>query len=170
MKKKIIFTIIFIIIIVILIICSVSTEIENNVENIPEIEPEEEISEEEMRQTKVELYFVDKTSGILSKEDRKIDSKDLLDNPYKYIIQLLINGPESEGLENPIPEGTKINNVTFSKGVLTVDLSSEFLNSSGTDSIYSIVDSLTQFTEINEIKFLIDGEVKEGLKNSFIKE
>ena len=169
MKKKVILSTIILIIVTILVVGTVSTEIENNVENISEIEPEIEISDEEMRQTKVNLYFQDNTSGILVKEERKIDSKELIDNPYKIVLNLLIEGPENENLSNPIPEGTKVNSLKYEKGILNIDLSNEFLNSSGTNSIYSIVDTLTEFTEINGIKFTINGEVKEGLKETFVK-
>lgn len=169
MKNKIIFIIILLVFIIIAIICNISTEIENNVENIPEIQPEEEISEEQMRQTKVKLYFIDNTSGILSQEERNIDSKELIDNPYKYIINLLIEGPKNENLKCAIPEGTKLNSVNLDKENLCVDLSSEFLNGSGTDSIYSIVNTVTEFTEINSVKFTIDGEIKEGLTEAYLR-
>ncbi len=169
MKKKITVFIAFLLLIIILIICSVSTEVENNVDNQAEIQPEEEITEEVLRQTKVNLYFVDNTSGILAKEERIIDSKELIDLPYKYILDLLLAGPEKEGLVTAIPENTKLNSVTFEKGIVTVDLSEEFLNSDGTNSIYSIVDTLTEFTEVNGVKFTINGEVKENLKEVYVK-
>lgn len=169
MKKKIIFTIIFIIIVIILIICSISTEIENNVDKAEEIQPEEEITDEEMRQTTVNLYFEDATSGVLAKEERKIDSKELINSPYKYIVELLIAGPKQENLNNPIPEGTKINDIKYDKGILEIDLSKEFLNSKGTSSIYSIVNTLSEFTEVNGVKFKIDGQIKDGLKETYVK-
>ena len=168
-KKKIIFILFFIIAIIILITCSISTEIENNVENIEEIQPEPEISEEEIRQTTVNLYFEDKTSGVLAKEERKIDSKNLIDNPYKYVLELLLDGPENEDLNNPIPEGTKLNDIKFEKGIIYIDLSKEFLNANGTNAIYSVVNTLSEFTEVNGVKFTIDGEVKDRLKDVFLK-
>ena len=168
MKKKIILTVIFIIVVIILIICSISTEVENNVENIEEIQPEPEISEEEMRQTTVNLYFEDAISGVLAKEERKIDSKNLIDEPYKYVVELLINGPQIEDLNNPIPEGTKLNDIKFEKGVVYIDLSKEFLNANGTNAIYSIVNTLSEFTEVTGIKFTIDGKTEEKLKDVFI--
>ena len=110
MSKKIIFRTILIIIIVLalalLIFFNVSTEVVENVENETVIEPEQEISEEQMRQTSVILYFEDKESFELVKEERKVDVKNLLDNPYMYIVNLLINGTESQNLQNPMPEGT----------------------------------------------------------------
>lgn len=169
MKKKVIITVCIIVLIVILIALSISTEVVNNVENVPEIQPEEEISEEENRQTTIVLYFEDSTSGILAKEQRKVDSKELIDDPYKYVLELLLKGPEIEDLLNPIPEETKINEIKFEKGIVYVDLSKEFLNASGTNAIYSIVNTLSEFTEVDGVKITIDGEEKEGLKNIFTK-
>ncbi len=169
MKKKIIIPIIFIIVIIILIICSVSTEVENNVENIVEIEPEEEITDDVVRQTKVNLYFLDNTSGILTKEERTIDSKELIDNPYKVVLDLLLAGPNTEGLISAIPEGTKVNSINYEKGIIEIDLSEEFLNSSGTNAIYSIVNTLTEFTEVIGVKFKINGEIREEMKDTFVK-
>ena len=169
MKKKIIFIILFLIIIGILIFCSISTEYEENVDNISEIQPEQEISEEETRQTIINLYFEDSISGILVKEERKIDSKELIDDPYKFVINLLIEGPKVEDLHNPIPDGTKLNCINFEKGILNIDLSEEFLNFSGTNAIYSIVNTLSEFTEVNGVKFTINGEIKDSLKNVYIK-
>ena len=169
MKKKVIITVCIIVLIVILVALSISTEVVNNVENIPEIQPEEEISEEENRQTTIVLYFEDSTSGILAKEQRKVDSKELIDDPYKYVLELLLKGPEIEDLLNPIPEETKINEIKFEKGIVYVDLSKEFLNASGTNAIYSIVNTLSEFTEVDGVKITIDGEEKEGLKNILTK-
>lgn len=173
MKKKIVIMLIIIVVAILIIVMSLSTEIEHNIDNrysnITEIQPEEEISEEQNRLAKMNLYFVDSNSGVLCCEERKIDSKNLIDNPYKYIISLLMNGPETEGLTNAIPSETKVNGVVLNQGILVVDLSKEFLNSNGTDSIYEIVNTLSQFNEVEGVKFKIDGEVKDGLKEIYIK-
>lgn len=175
MKKKIIIGVFigFLIFLAMFIVLNVSTEseqiVENGTENKLEIEPEEEISEEVNYDTTIRLYFFDETSGIMSGEDRKIDARKLIDNPYIYAINLLINGPEKQGLRNAIPEGTKVNSANLRNGTLSVDLSEEFLNANGTDAIYSIVNTLYEFNEIDNIKFTINGEEKDGLKEKFVK-
>lgn len=175
MRKKIIISvaITFIGLILLFIIFNVSTEYDQIVENgtvtQQEIEPEEEISDEVSYDTSVKLYFIDKTSGIMSFENKNIDARKLIDNPYIYILNLLINGPENDGLKNPIPEGTKVNSASLKSGTLSVDLSEEFLNGMGTDAIYSMVNTLCEFNEVDNIKILINGEEKEGLKEKFIK-
>ena len=173
MKKKVIFRTILIVgvilILAILIFLNFSTEVVENVENETEIEPEQEISEEQMRQTSLTLYFEDKESLELVKEERKVDAKNLLDNPYMYIVNLLINGTEEENLQNPIPVGTKVNKVELKGDCAYVDLSGEFLNSSGMNPIYSIVNSLTELKEVNSVKILIDGKEQENMKEAFVR-
>ena len=173
MKKMFILKVVIIIatisILAILIILNFSTEVVENVENETVIEPEEEISEEQMRQTAITLYFEDKESMQLVTEEKKVDAKDLVDNPYLYIVNLLILGPNSENLQNPIPEGTKVNKAELNGDCVTVDLSKEFLNSSGTNAIYAVVNSLTELKEVNSVKLLIDGEEQENMKEAFVR-
>ncbi len=173
MKKMFILKVVIIIAIIsilaILIVLNFSTEVVENVENETVIEPEEEISEEQMRQTAITLYFEDKESMQLVTEEKKVDAKDLVDNPYLYIVNLLILGPNSENLQNSIPEGTKVNKAELNGDCVTVDLSKDFLNSSGTNAIYSIVNSLTELKEVNSVKFLIDGEERDNMKEAFVR-
>ena len=173
MKKMFILKVVIIIAIIsilaILIVLNFSTEVVENVENETVIEPEEEISEEQMRQTAITLYFEDKESMQLVTEEKKVDAKDLVDNPYLYIVNLLILGPDGENLQNPIPEGTKLNKAELNGDCVTVDLSQEFLNSSGTNAIYAIVNSLTELKEVNSVKFLIDGEEQDNMKEAFVR-
>ena len=72
-------------------------------------------------------------------------------------------------MQNPIPEGTKVNKAEINGDCVTVDLSQEFLNSSGTNAIYAIVNSLTELKEVNSVKFLIDGEEQENMKEAFVR-
>ena len=173
MKKKIIIGALIILIIGLLIISNLSTEsgknVENLNENIEEIQPEEEINSEEENLAEINLYFVDSQSGILVKSTQKIESKKLLDNPYKNVLELLFKGPDDEKLVNSIPNDTKINKVELKNGILTIDLSEQFLNANGMNSINSIVNTMTEFNEIEGVKFLINGESKDGLKDVFVR-
>lgn len=169
MKKiiKIILIIVVVALVGIFIVFNFSAEKVENEENI--IEPEEEISEEQARQTIVTLFFEDKTSMQLAKEERNVDAKELLNNPYKFIVELLIQGPKEENLKKIIPDGVKINKVNINGDIVTLDCSEEILNMSGTNAIYSIVNSLTELKEVNGVKFLINGEEKDGLKENFVR-
>ena len=131
--------------------------------NIQEYVPEEEISDEQFRQTFVKLYFKEINSNNFAYESRRIDSKELLSNPYLTLVNLLIAGPSVEGLEGVLPSNTKVNSVTLKGDTATVDLSTDFLNSTdnvqtASTMVYSIVNTLTELTEVNCVNFLIDGE------------
>lgn len=134
---------------------------------VEEYTPEEEISEEQSRQTIVSLYFPDKETKELEPEARLVDIKEILENPYEKIVNLLIEGPKDEDKENIFPENTKILSSSLEGDCLTLNFSSEFLNYDKTNEktkenlIKSIVNTLTQLNEVNSIKILIDGTENE---------
>ena len=138
-----------------------------------EITPEEEISEEQMRQTIVSLYF--KSGEEVVPEARLIDVKQLLNNPYEEILNMLIQGPKNNNLEGTILEGTKINKIQKENDTLIIDFSEEFINNhkGGKNeekiTIKSIVNTVTELTEINSIKILINGEESKCFKDEEIK-
>ena len=168
------------IVIIILLIIGVTTGIYfyiNKDKDKQEIIPQEEISEEQLRQTIVSLYF--KSEEKLIPEARLIDVKELLENPYKTIIEMLIEGPKSEKLERTIPEGTKINKIEKKADTLIIDFSKEFIENHKGDemqeklTINSIVNTVTELTEINSVRILIDGEKDKAFKDgkiNFIEE
>ena len=139
-----------------------------------EYQPEEEITNEQMRQTIVSLYYKNKDTKELMPEGRVIDSKELLENPYKKLVELLIEAPKNDKLESAIPEGTKVNNAKIEGDIVYLDLSKEFIeNHAGGQeeeslTIYSIVNTLTELTEVNSIKILIDGKEDESFKDGKI--
>ena len=163
MKKKLIIILIIILILISIVGIWIFFK-QNNTEQIEEYTPEEEISDEQLRQTIVSLYFQNKDTCELTLEGRLIDVKLLLDDPYTALLELLIDGPKNDNLETLIPEGTTINNTKLKDDVLYIDFSHEFIeNHAGgeeleSNTIYSIVNTMTQLTEVNGIKILIDGE------------
>ena len=161
MKKIIILIIIVIICIVVGVILFLNNK---SKEEIQEYQPQEEISEEQERQTMVSLYFVNKTTKTLEPEARLIDVKELINNPYTTLINLLIEGPKNENHEKTIPDGTTLLNSSLEGDVLKLDFSQEFINNhvgsmeEEQTTINSIVNTLTELTEVNSIKILINGE------------
>ena len=128
-----------------------------------EYTPQEEISEAQYRETIVNLYFLNKDSKEIMAEAIAIDARELSTNPYKKLIELLINGPKNEKLERIIPEGTTIHDAAIEAGCVVINLSKEILNF-GEDEVLknniinSIYQTLTELTEVNSIRFLVDGE------------
>jgi len=146
----------------------------NGQENeILEYTPEEEITDEQMRQTIVSLYF--KNENGLMPEARLVDVKELINNPYEKIMNMLLEGPKNENLQKTIPEGTKINKIEKQGEILILNFSEEFIsNHSGGEkeeklTIRSIVKTVTELTEINGIKININGEENKEFKDGKIK-
>lgn len=175
-KKKIIpiITLILIIIAAIFIFRNVSIErTENNVDEYQDYTPEEEISEEQMRQTKVILFFENSETGEIESEVKIVDINLLINEPYKQIMNWLINGPQSSNLKKLIPEGTAIHDIKVEKFCAIINLSNEFLNYETEENklkiINSIVNTLTNLKEINSVKFIINGEENEKFSEIYLK-
>lgn len=183
-KRKILLTIILLLLIIgiaVLIYMKVQGKELLAVET--EITPLEEITEEQERQTMISLYFVNTETNTLVPEARKIDAKKLVENPYKTLVEYLIEKPKNEKLVSCIPEGTKVNNAVLKNNVIEIDLSKEFIENQNGGiekaklSIYSIVNTLTELNEVNSIKLLIEGKEVEkfkdldlNLKSNFVRE
>ena len=99
MKKKIFMGIFLTLLIIGLIyMIVVNTVFNKNEEIINEYIPEVEISDSELRKTLITLYFLDNEGNIKS-ENRIIDSKELLRDPFLVLIGMLIEGPKDKNLK-----------------------------------------------------------------------
>ena len=175
-KKILILFIISVILIVVIgyfAIKFVKQKKSNEIQN--EYVPQEEISDEQSRETIVSLYFADKETGLLKPEARLVNVKELMKEPYKTLIELLISGPKNDKLKVVIPENTKLLNATLDKECLTLDFSSEILNYNKDDSmlknnlIYSIVNTVTELNEVNKVKFLVNGQASSDFEEFYVR-
>lgn len=132
-----------------------------NVDIETEYVPESEVEEIELRNTIITLYFIDKETGALAKENKLIDSKELLKNPYKALVEMLILGPENEKNEKVISENTKILDINFEKGVVIINFSKEFSEAAERDRLQvskeAIYNTLIGLTEVSGVKILVEG-------------
>lgn len=176
-KKFYIYVSIIIIILValgVIVFVNFSKHKENEDNQITEYTPQEELSDDEIRKTIISLYFKNIETNSLIAEAKCIDVRDLAENPYTYLINLLIAGPESEKLESAIPEGTKVNSCVLKGDTVYVDLSKEFIENSpsGVEEesmvVYSIVNTLTELNEVSGVKILINGEENRSFKDEKI--
>lgn len=170
-RQKLIIAFIILIISGVVIPICIKNKNEEEKQKIEEIIPQEEISEEQERKTVITLFFKDKETGELSKEARSIDAKLLSGNPYEELMKLLIEGPKVGNLGKTIPEGTKINSINIKGNIVYLDLSKEFIENheGGLDkesqTIYSIVNTLTELNEVSFVRILIDGQENMGFKD-----
>lgn len=121
---------------------------------------------EEGKTTKITLYFSDSQAEYLKPEVREITQTKSV---AKAAVLELIKGPETKGLHSTIPPGTKLRSVSIKNKVAYVDFSQEFVRnhpggSAGeTMTIYSVVNTLTEFSSIQKVKFLVQGHSIETL-------
>lgn len=172
-RKKIVTIITLILIIIIGFIIFKNVEIEKDIAEYQDYTPQEEISEEQMRQTKVMLYFANIETGELESEIKIVDANTLIENPYKELVALLIKGPQSSNLKKLVPEGTVLHDVTLENSCAKINVSNEFLNYENDENkmkiINSIVNTLTNLKEVDSVKFLINGEENEKLSEIYLK-
>lgn len=80
----------------------------------------------------------------------------------KVIVEQLIAGPKEDGFYPTVPKDTKVISVTTKEGVCYVNLDTGFTAQGydvlGTVTIYSIVNSLTDFSHITSVQILVNGE------------
>lgn len=168
-NKKILFLLIGVLIIILAILFFIikNFKIENKT-NLSEYTPGEEISSTQLRETTVNLYFVDSSSGELKSEGKHIDSITLLENPYQELTKLLISGPETQNLVKVFPENTQILDAKLEKNCVVLNFSTELLNFTDEAQKYNIINSilntLTTLNEVNSIKILVDNTLPEGFE------
>ncbi len=171
-NKKFLFLLIFVLAIIVVLLFYIVKNFNSTDKSITqEITPEEEISENQLRETVVTLYFLDKESNTLKSEGKLIDSASLIQNPYKELVNLLIQGPKSQNLANVFPENTQILDTYIKNNCVTLDFSEELLNFENEDQKYNIINSilntLTQLNEVNSIEFLINNEKSDVFSDTF---
>ena len=113
---------------------------------------------------KIKLYFADEsgTSLIAANREKHYSTNTPME---RFVVEELIAGPtgQVEGLYPSINPSTKIVNVMTKDGICYVNLDENFLtvvNNVSTDlSIYAIVNSLVELSNINRVQILINGEV-----------
>lgn len=108
----------------------------------------------------VGLYYTNEKGDSLIRTEANIayNSDESIE---KMIVSRLTDGPDEAGLYPVIPENTKLLGVTFVNGVCYVNFDQLFLsgnvNASGNLPVYSVVNSLCELDEVNEVRILIDG-------------
>ena len=113
------------------------------------------------------LYFPSVERPFLGSEPRTltVDAEMPL---YGYVVEELFRPPSYEGLSPIFPEGSVLLGISAEHSVCTVNLSREFYDNRPKTIlearliIYSVVNSLTALSEIDAVRFLIDGETCES--------
>jgi germination protein M len=107
------------------------------------------------------LYYGSEGNEEFVTEERQVTYREGEDK-YAATLQELITGPDNQAYVANIPEDTGVYGTIKQNRNLIVNLSSEFLSFGGSVAeivaVGSIVNTLTQFTEIDRVKILVEGE------------
>lgn len=113
------------------------------------------------------MYFSDKTGSNLVKVPVDITYDATIPLEQLAVEQLIrgpysIDGVDPDEIKATIPEKTELNKISVKENTCYVDFSEEFLkkrtNISAEATIYSVVDTLAELSNINKVQFSINGE------------
>jgi len=118
-----------------------------------------------VKEENVKLYFSTSDAMYLDTEDRTVKGR----NIYLETVNALIKGPITSDLVKTIPDDVEVLNISKNNDTIQVDFSEEIITnhwggSSGEIStVYSIVNTLTQFEGIKRVEILVEGKEVETL-------
>ena len=178
MKKYLIFFIIIIAVLAVGIFVLfrsnfIQVEVEDNqTQTKNEIIPEEEISDEQLRKTSVNLFFVDKDNK-LSIEKREVDVKEIVNDPYKVLISMLIKGPENDDYKSLMPKDTQVLSTEKVGDILEINFNKAFVDNCEKDAkkqellVKSILMTVGELREIEGIKIIEKKSVDSFMKGGY---
>jgi len=118
----------------------------------------------------LKLYFADEAgTGLMETTRTKEYSSNV--SMEKLIVEELIKGPNGEGIYPTINPQTKVAGVTVQDGTCYVNLDETFLtqvpNVTAEVTIYSIVNSLVEFKNVDKVQILVNGDVSILYRDKF---
>ena len=114
----------------------------------------------------VTVYFPNNNGTRLVAEKRKVAAKK---DKYKAAMEELMKGTKDKDKTVIIPKNAKMKSVKVLNGIAKVDFSKEFQTefaggSTGEEMLIgSIVDTLTEFDDVQKVRFLIEGKEIDSL-------
>lgn len=125
----------------------------------------EEPVKNSLKQVELSLYYPTSDASRLVKIKKKVETKE----PYAKAVKELIEGTKEQDLIGIFPEGVKLRGITLEKGIARVDFSEELIENftGGSTSeqllVASLVNTLTEFSEIKAVEIFVQGKPVETL-------
>jgi germination protein M len=114
-----------------------------------------------VKKVSVALYFANQTGDYLKVEKREIK---MVPGIARATVEELIKGPGEKGLSRTFPDGVKLLDINIQDKLCTVDFSKELRDNHWGGStgeiitVYSLVNTLTQFAAVDKVEILIEGQ------------
>ena len=121
-----------------------------------------------MQKIKIKAYFPDDAGINLIAVNRTVEVEDTAEK-YLAAVKALMIKPNEKDLTAIFPKNAKIHGVTFKDGTAYVDFDSNITKSFAGGStgeellVGSVVKTLTEFKEVKQVRFLVDGQEIETL-------
>ena len=123
-----------------------------------------------IQSTVLHLYFSNETGDALVEEDCEVQYSSNV-SMEKLVVEHLLKGPETAGLKGTIPSGTNLINVSTTNGVCYVNFDEGFYNQNYEIQeaivIYSIVNSLSELSNINKVQISVNGNSSGVYRDTF---
>jgi len=120
------------------------------------------------QEARVSVYFANETGDSLVESNLMV-TYDGTWSTERLILEQLMKGPVLSDMQAVIPQETILNKVTVKDGICYVDFNEKFMekrDSITTEvAIYSIVNSLTELSNVYKVQFLINGTVRKTYQN-----
>ncbi len=120
--------------------------------------------------TTLTLYFASADGSSLVKETRDVHYSSNI-SLEKLVMEQLIEGPKTAGLQAAVPNGTRLVTVSAVDGICYVNLDENFRSQNSEISeavvLYSIVDSLAELPEVDKVQISINGDTKGKLRFTY---
>ncbi|MFZ3387271.1 MAG: GerMN domain-containing protein [Candidatus Hydromicrobium sp.] len=135
-----------------------------------DLKNEEELEEDKDKETSeesketesltIKVYYADSIFQYLVGEER------IISGTHKYLSAFMeiLKPPLEPGHRTLVPATTKVNKISFDNGNIALDLSPEFVNDRFEGDavdillVHSIVNTFTEFPEVNTVSFYINGK------------
>lgn len=120
--------------------------------------------------TEMTLYFADSTGQKLICEKKQVAYKRNV-STEQAILENLVLGPDTSGAKSALPDNLRIIGVSVKDGVCYVNLDSSFLDVmvdvSADATVYSIVNSLCELSNIKQVQILVNGSSEKTFMDKY---
>ena len=121
------------------------------------------------KKMKVKVYYPDESGLRLVGVNREVEVNDTDESKYKAAVEAVMTPPKEKNLTKVVSNNSSLISVDIKDGTALVNLSKSikvgFVGGSTGEELLigSVVNTLTEFKEVNAVKFLIDGQEVETL-------
>ena len=120
------------------------------------------------QEAKLSVYFANEDGDALVESNLKI-TYDGTVSTERLILEQLMEGPVLGEMQAVIPKGTVLNKVTIRDGICYVDFNEKFMETrkgiTAEVAVYSVVNSLTELSNVYKVQFLINGSTRKNYQN-----